>query len=51
MPSSITLGYWPATLDNLCWSKDDMIAVGGSEAVTILVDRINLLHEHGLTTL
>ena len=39
MSSTVTLGYWPSTLDNIDWSSDNLIAVAGNENVTIVGPR------------
>lgn len=37
----IEVPFWPTGTDNLSWSADNLIAVGGSDSVAILVPRLN----------
>lgn len=37
----IDVPFWPTSIDNLAWSADNLIAVGGGESIAILVPRLN----------
>lgn len=37
----IDVPFWPTSTNNLSWSADNLIAVGGGEAVAVLVPRLN----------
>lgn len=37
----VEVPFWPTSTDNLCWSADNLIAVGGGEWIAILVPRLN----------
>lgn len=40
MAGSITIPFWPTTLDCLSWSRDNQLAVAGGEQVAILSPRL-----------
>jgi hypothetical protein len=37
----LNVPFWPTSIDNLAWSADNLIAVGGGESIAILVPRLN----------
>jgi hypothetical protein len=37
----IEVPFWPSSTDNLSWSADNLIAVGGGESIAILVPRLD----------
>jgi hypothetical protein len=37
----VDVPFWPTSTDNLAWSADNLIAVGGGESIAILVPRLN----------
>lgn len=37
----VDVPFWPTSIDNLAWSADNLIAVGGGESIAILVPRLN----------
>lgn len=37
----VNVPFWPTSTDNLAWSADNLIAVGGGESIAILVPRLN----------
>jgi hypothetical protein len=37
LPPGIPVNFWPPTLNNVSWSKDNIIAIGGPEHIAILV--------------
>ena len=37
----VDVPFWPTATDNLAWSADNLIAVGGGESIAILVPRLN----------
>ncbi|KAM0718276.1 hypothetical protein Q7P37_006608 [Cladosporium fusiforme] len=37
----IEVPFWPTSTDNLRWSADNLIAVGGGDSIAILVPRLN----------
>lgn len=37
----IEIPFWPSSIDNLSWSADNLIAVGGGESIAILVPRLD----------
>ena len=37
----VDVPFWPTSTDNLAWSADNLIAVGGGEQIAILVPRLN----------
>ena len=37
----IEVPFWPSSIDNLDWSADNLIAVGGGESVAVLVPRLD----------
>lgn len=37
LPPGETINSWPSCLNNACWSKDNIIAVGGEDVVVLLV--------------
>jgi hypothetical protein len=37
----VDVPFWPTSIDNLSWSADNLIAVGGGESIAILVPRLN----------
>lgn len=38
----VTIDFYPNTLDNIFWSKEGIIAVGGSDRVSLFVSFHNL---------
>lgn len=45
LPPGTPIGSWSSTLDNVSWSKDNIIAVGGGEDVTLLVCELHSLEQ------
>jgi hypothetical protein len=37
----IEVPFWPSSTDNLSWSADNLIAVGGGESIAVLVPRLD----------
>lgn len=37
----VDVPFWPTATDNLAWSAENLIAVGGGESIAILVPRLN----------
>ena len=37
----VDVPFWPTSTDNIAWSADNLIAVGGGESIAILVPRLN----------
>lgn len=39
LPPGVPINFWPPTLNNVSWSKDNIIAIGGPEHVAVLVPK------------
>ncbi|KAH0388095.1 hypothetical protein KCU89_g16892, partial [Aureobasidium melanogenum] len=39
----VTIDFYPNTLDNIFWSKEGVIAVGGSDHVSLFVPRLKAI--------